>query len=444
MTTIVEPKQLIDKLWGKQRIREDYTYRLMKYVFRVDYDGEVLLLHVVTGQLVVLDPDEVYLIDKLSMPYNSKMERLVTEHYLVPEEYDEYQQVVNLRNILWKLVDAQSQKEVTSYLILPTTACNAQCWYCFEKGIEPTTMTEKTANDVVDFIVTHSGRKKVFLWWFGGEPTVAAKRIDQICRRLKEQQIDYVSDITTNGYLFDDEMIENAVKTWHLRQASISLDGTEGNFNRVKSFKNANDNPYQRMMHNVGIMLEKGISVALRMNFDQDTYQDFSELLKESRARFPEKARLMVYPHQINRDYPEEKQEAVESWFNDKCLELTEMACSAGLYRKKLRELPSLSFEMCGAVNGRWYVITPEGNLVYCCEQLGSEQVKGNIWEGITNKTMEKSWKQFSDSKRCKECVLFPRCARIKNCGGANRCYHKKETVKLTRDLIIQLFHGTS
>ena len=104
MKTIVEPKEHIDKLWGKQRIHEDAVYRQMRYVLRVDHNGKVLLHNVVTGRLVVLDQGETEALETLPAAYRPEMESLVTEHYLVPEDYDEHQQVVNLRNILWKIV----------------------------------------------------------------------------------------------------------------------------------------------------------------------------------------------------------------------------------------------------------------------------------------------------------------------------------------------------
>lgn len=440
MQTIVEPKQHIDKLWGKQRVKEEKFFRLMKYVLRVDHDGKVLLHNVVTGRLVVLDQDETEMLEQLPAAYSPVMEQLVTEHYLVPEDYDEHQQVVNLRNILWKIVDAHSPKEVTSYLILPTTACNARCWYCFEKDIKPITMSKETANDVADFIEIHCGGKPVHIWWFGGEPTIAANRIDQICERLKKKKINYFSDITTNGYLFDKTMIDKAKYLWNLRQVSISLDGTEENYNRIKAFPNAKENPYQRVMRNVAGLLEKGILVALRMNYDQDTFQDFDLLLKEVKDRFSECPGLMVYPHQINREYSQEENEAVETWFNKKNTELYDKACNSALFHRKKQELPSLSYNMCGAANGRWFVITPKGELACCGEKLDSSQIKGDIKRGVTNEALLKEWRQFADYKKCQSCILFPYCARIVNCNIQDHCYHKNDCMlQINNEMIATL-----
>ena len=58
MITIAEPKERIDKLWGKQKIREGETYRMMRYVLRVDHEDKVLLHNAVTGRLAVLERGE--------------------------------------------------------------------------------------------------------------------------------------------------------------------------------------------------------------------------------------------------------------------------------------------------------------------------------------------------------------------------------------------------
>ena len=429
MITIVEPKEAIAKLWGKQKVRESDTYRLMRYVLRVDHEGKVLLHNCVTGQLVVLDQEEADALEKLPTPYTPVMEQLVTEHYLVPETFDEHGQTVNLRNILWKMTEARQPKEVTSYMILPTTACNARCWYCFEKGVKPVTMTEETANDVVDFIERNCGGKPVYIWWFGGEPTLVTERIDQISIGLQKKGIRYYSDITTNGYLFDDEMVTKAKLLWHVHQVSVSLDGTEVNYNRTKSFFNVRGNPYKRMMDNVGKILDNGIPVVLRMNFDQNNYQDFSELLNEVKLRFPENAPIMVYPHQINKVYSEEEKPIAEAWFKEKNVELLLEACESGLYRKQAAKLPNLQYVPCGAANGRWVTIHPSGKLVCCSEQLTVDQYVGDLQHGVTNKLLLQEWKQFADYEKCVNCLLFPVCCRMVNCAVGDRCFNKERTM---------------
>ena len=69
MKTLAEAQQRVVKLWGKQAAKPEETYRLMKYVLRVDHEGHTALHNVMTGQLILLDDDEIRLLDRLPAKY---------------------------------------------------------------------------------------------------------------------------------------------------------------------------------------------------------------------------------------------------------------------------------------------------------------------------------------------------------------------------------------
>jgi radical SAM protein with 4Fe4S-binding SPASM domain len=439
--TIVEPQESIAKLWGKQRIRDGDTYRMMKYVLRVNHDDKVLLHNVVTGRLVVLNKEEAAVVEKLPKAYNTVMEQLVTEHYLVPESYDEHQQVKALRSVLRMLGETQASNDITFYTILPTTACNARCYYCFEKGAKHVTMSEQTASEVVKFITEHCGEKKtVRINWFGGEPTLAHQRIEQICTGLYENGVEFSSSITTNGYLLDEEMIRRATTIWHLKTVSIAMDGTEERYNRTKAYIDPKDNPYQRVMRNIGSLLAEGIHVNLRMNFDMHNYQDFRCFVKDVKNRFGETPLLGVTAHQINGEHlgcEQDMPHGTEAWFSEMIVELNDIVREAGLYRRKFR-LPSLASLGCKASMNSTVTITPAGNLVRCPEQFGEDQTTGNVRDGIIDQDRILSWKRLVDYKRCHDCVFYPRCLRVMNCSVGERCSYKMEFHRLYQDLLVQ------
>ena len=433
MRTIVEPKEFIAKLWGKQKINYTDTFRMMRYVIRDDYDGKVLLHNVVTGQLVVLDQREAELLNKLPLEYCSEMERLVENHYLVTDQFDENRQVVKMREVLRKLDEVQRKPGIIHYTILPTTACNARCYYCFEHGSKIVTMSEQTANSVVDYIDSHCAlNRQVSISWFGGEPTVASKRIDQICEGLKNKGIQITSDITTNGYLFDEELAIRARKLWNLQLANITIDGTENTYNRIKSYVDAKDNPYIRVLTNVGLLLEQRIRVSLRMNFDLGNYHEFKDLIKDKKNRFGENPLIQIHVHPIIGQFVTNEgvvSHGSDKWFEEKIVELNDMARNAGLLKPK-DELPYLKYKGCQANNKSAATITPEGSLVRCPEQYGDEQVAGNIWAGVTNSEIVQSWQVFSEYPKCKECVLFPYCVRLSRCSAQDRCCYLSEFIQ--------------
>ncbi len=392
----------------------------------------MLLHNVVTGRLVVLDGTEAEALETLPSPYSPVMEQLVAEHYLVPEDYDEHKQMVNLRYILHKMYVSNVSHDdgIRNYTILPTTACNARCYYCFEHGVRPVTMTEQIADDTVKFIAEHCGKEKnVSIRWFGGEPTVAAHRIDQICQGLREKGVQYSSRITTNGYLFDEEMVSKAKELWNLTFAMISVDGTERNYNEIKDYVNAEDNPYQRVLRNIGLLLDQGVSVSLRMNFDVGNCQDFADLLQEAMERYPRKENLMVYAFPVEGTRPDKNGHVLhgsEEWLCEKFAELNDAARETGLFQRR-RGLPSLFFASCQAGSLSSMVINADGKLGRCTEIFHEEdQIVGSVADGITVPDYCEAFARFTEPEQCGSCVFLPDCVLIENCPGPHRCFFKE------------------
>lgn len=437
MRTIVEPKEHIDNLWGKQRIKDGDTYRMMRYVLRVKHEGVVLLHNAVTGQMVILDAEEAEAIAELPRKYDRRMLQLVEKHYLVPEGDDEHQQVLSIRGVLQKYEEAHRSEGITFYTILPTTACNARCYYCFEHGVKTETMTVETADDVASFIAKSCPpQEKVTLLWFGGEPLVARQRIGRICDNLRKRGILFDSKMITNGYLFDEELIKAAKTKWNLSYLQISVDGTEKNYNEIKAFVNPGDNPYLRVLRNVEMLLNAGIEVGLRMNFDIGNYEDFNAFVDMAVERFGCNPLLQVYAYPVIGEYPNREgivQHGDDKWFEQKIVELNEIARQKGVLRKR-KGLPYLSCVGCDAEDDSSVVIAANGILVKCCEEFGNEQSVGTAQEGITNLKKVASWKRNADFPKCHDCVFFPKCVRLINCKSKDRCLFVKERMRRTEN----------
>ena len=106
------------------------------------------------------------------------IENLVGQGILVDNKYDEKQ-----------LIDASRARRVfnerSAYLrILTTTACNARCEYCYEKGFKIETMTLETANKLVDYILKLPRMDKFYIHWFGGEPLLNENIIDLVMKKV--------------------------------------------------------------------------------------------------------------------------------------------------------------------------------------------------------------------------------------------------------------------
>lgn len=166
MKVIRKAEGRILKAWGKQKEKAG-PYRLIKYVISNEIEGTLYLHHVITGEMIALSEKEKTFLYSLPQPLQEEGMELMEKHFIVPIDYDERKVVGQLRHLMQVLFPI---KEITGYTILPTTHCNARCFYCFELGYHQEHMTPQRASEVVDYIISHSNKKKVSIQWFGGEP----------------------------------------------------------------------------------------------------------------------------------------------------------------------------------------------------------------------------------------------------------------------------------
>ncbi|MGX8729180.1 MAG: radical SAM protein, partial [Lachnospiraceae bacterium] len=194
MRIISQGKTSVRKILGTQKPK-NCICRKMRYVVEAQDGKDLLLLNTVTGELARLDEAEAAAWQALTGTVPESLEELYKRHYLVPEGYDERKIVEQIRAVL-RLT--KKPGEITSFIILPTTACNARCFYCYESDYPHHTMTEETAEAAARFMIKSCGSKrKVKIQWFGGEPLVGRNRIAQICRILQEEEIELSSQMTT-------------------------------------------------------------------------------------------------------------------------------------------------------------------------------------------------------------------------------------------------------
>lgn len=419
MKTIVEPKKNISSLWGKQRIREDTIYRLMRYVLRVDFEDKVLLHNVVTGQLVLLTGQEADLLSSLPSKPSELARELIINHFLVPEDFDEYRSVNQLRKIYQSRETGDS---INHYVILPTSFCNARCFYCYESDYPRVHMTEETAERLIEYIEKHRKGKEVTIQWFGGEPLVGIQRIDQICKGLKEKGIPYTSSMISNGYLFDEEIVERSVSLWNLQRVQITLDGTEDVYNRVKAYVSVQDNPFERVLRNIELLINKKVHVNIRLNVDFYNKEDIQKLIEILRERFGGRKYISVYPNMLFNDQGYQPVHHTQE-------EILELVQIVNDFTKQLKDydlgfdrikIPMLQASQCMADNPHALEIQPDGSFCRCEHETITDSY-GNIDDGIIEPQKVRMWRETIEmTDYCPECYLYPACYQLRYCMNAD------------------------
>ena len=407
MKIIIPTASTFEQVVGRQKRADGELYRLMTYVLQQPVTDGLLLYNTLTCSLVLLTPDEANDL--------TAQGELIDRWFLVPQGHDDRKLCRQVRQMAALLTPAP--KVVTTYTILPTTGCNARCFYCYEQGTRPVTMTAETASQVVRYIVAHRGDEKITLRWFGGEPLVNAKVIDQICTELNGQGVPFRSEMTTNGYLFDADMVQRAKNLWQLQKVQITLDGTAQTYNRVKAYVYQGVNAFERVLENIGQLIAVGIRVLIRLNVDKHNIGEMAELAELLHQHFGSNEHLSVYSHEL---FGERTPEDNATLFAQR-MQLEQQIAKHGILR--IKELPKdIHLNQCMADNDGSVVIAPDGHLGKC-EHFIDREFFGHIDSEERDMAIIRKFKERrAEIEACATCPFYPQCYRLVMCENDSGC----------------------
>lgn len=287
--------------------------------------------------------------------------------------------------------------------ILTTTACNARCEYCYEKGTPVLWMDERAADDTADFLTARAENSggSVALEWFGGEPTLHPGAADRICARLREAGVLYRSSIVTNGLLADRCLKDHRNDLWNLRLAQVTLDGTSQRHEAVKGFQ---PGAFDRILRNVDAFAGERIRVKIRLNF-KDNFDEIGKLIDALAGRFSGNPHIFVYispVYNAEKSYPESVMLPV--------LRLNDRLIAAGLASERmlygLRERSSRCFMM----EPDGFTVAPDGRLYNCSHCINADQCVGSVRDYDPEHPIRKAFLNADVSEECRLCSAFSIC----------------------------------
>lgn len=426
ITTVAEP---LDSLLNRQEIEDGQIYRPMSFVVEQPIVEGLLLYHTLTKSMLLLSPEEAEC-------YRSRPEalpQLIEKWFLVPTAHDDRLLSRQVRDVV--RLTREKKKGVTSYTILTTTDCNARCFYCYEKGRPRRPMSNDIALRTAQYIIDHCGKQTVSISWFGGEPLFNKSVIATICHQLSKGGIDFSSSMISNGYLFNDDTVKEAIDTWRLKSVQITLDGTETIYNRSKAYIYKGVNAYQRVIANIHRLLEAGIRVSIRLNIDVHNADNLKELADELHQEFGSNDNLTVYLHmlfEMSDGSVAIKNEQERKTVFEKMKEIETRLADYGLYAiKPLSE--SIKTNHCMADNDHSVVIDPSGNIGKC-EHYSEDHYVGNIDSDDRDESMVERFRECHDEiEACATCFDYPSCIRLKLCEDNAYCYPEMRDDKLNK-----------
>jgi len=427
-----QPDAVLQKIIDFKEVRGE-QYHPSSFVISQEVEEGVLMYQTLTCELILVRKNTILANDKY-----------LREHlFFVPESMDEKQLVREYRN--FRRMAETGEKKISTYTILPTTDCNARCFYCYEMGRSRIQMTDETAMKVVGLIERNYEESRgqvpgssvdpgtcphdsVKLSWFGGEPLYNSRIIDIICIELEKRNIPYKSSMISNGYLFDEEMVRKAAELWKLKNIQITLDGTEEVYNRSKAFIYKDASPYQRVIRNIGMLLDAEIKVSVRLNIGLHNADDLFVLVRSLAEKFSEKKGFECYAHALfetsagnnSVKHTDENRRLVY----DKLEELEDLMRDLGI-KSKETELPKeIKLHNCMADNGKSVVITPTGG-IGLCEHYTEDNYIAQIdrADEVDLKVVEKFREVREEIELCDHCPAYPQCIRLKMCEESELCH---------------------
>lgn len=410
----MQSDHVVEQIVGKQPMG-DSKYRMMKYVITSEFEGKLLAYNSVTAQLIALNSSEKAILKENVIDDEKVLLYLVNEYFLVPEDFDDskfYENVFSTKRFLLK------EKGINFYKILTTNDCNARCFYCYKLDAEHISMTKETTKQICNYIIKNHS-EKVHLYWFGGEPLMNIEPIKDICESLQKNSIDYKSSIITNGYLLNDELINLAIKDWHLEFVQITLDGTEKVHNRIKAFiYGKHVNPFAVILDNIEKILKTGVRLLVRLNMDFHNKEDLYELVKVLKNRFSVYENFKIYSALLFEDNSNRRIKRkfdIRSALVDEYLKFCDYLKEEQVIAYK--RLPNkMKINCCMADSDSSVVVLPDGRLAKC--DLDAE---GSVFGHISNDEQDReviaNWKVLREqSGKCGSCAMRPLCIEVKGC----------------------------
>ena len=399
-------RELLNENEQKERREIQFTRALKESLYNVyvKKDNTYVIYNTLYGGLIELSLDEYEGIRNVSSHSFSdeEMAVLVDNGLLIDSIIDE-PKIYNL--IRKKVSEYCGESQQKNYTIAVTTACNARCSYCYEKGIENRSMNIETAENIVDYICynTNSGQP-IQITWFGGEPLLNKDIITFICEKLQSKKVLYKSSIITNGLLLLPDVIEDAVHKWKTEKVQITLDGVDDKYNTIKNYVGTYANPFDVVISNIDTLIERDVYVAIRINIAKNNYLEAIDTVRYLADRYPFSEKILVYPAFVSLDnnvdgFSERDRMQIIFDFIEAMPFFSKIWC-----REKIYSLPEVNACMRDEKNSVF--IDSDGSMCRCEHLAG----KNKHYDVQHISYVEEICIDYNYDRKCDSCAFFPKC----------------------------------
>lgn len=416
-----------------QQYDTNKIYKKSIYTIEYSENDETILYNFLSMNIVVYTNCEFEII----------FQQLVELGFYADTDTDEYNLALDFRknHTMTFITDETINKTIfNSYVILTTSDCNANCFYCFERGSKRLHMPDKIAYDVADYIINHYDGSSVYIGWFGGEPLYNTKVIDIICDKLIENNIKYSGNITTNASLVTEDVLNKIQNKWHIKNVQVTFDGIFEEYDKIKKYSDSST--FDSVMDNIEALLKQNCNITFRLNYNLTNKNSLIQIIDYIYDRFYNDYNKLIklYSHEIFELAYSTSENILDKVYND--------VIDINNYIFEKFKLSTLSLFIspqdhgCMADNINSFVINPLGQFTKCEHHIDdiSDEIVGSIYTDDFDINKLNSWKERLEpiENLCNNCPVFPNCYRLKKCYGLNIC-HKYLKSKLVNEYMNKL-----
>jgi uncharacterized protein len=335
---------------------------------------------------------------------------LIDQGILIPDSWDEL-----------SLLEARRARAhdpnvgSMSLTICPTVNCNFRCTYCYQHHVG-----RLMSPDVQDRLLAFLLRQRpavtsLFVTWFGGEPLLGFDVIEELTPRLRALVGEgaYSAHVITNGSLLT-QAISTRLVDLGVESAQVTLDGPRTRHDERRPLAGG-QSTFDRILENLRTA-DRRLRFSVRVNTDRRNADDVTELFDQLDAAGL-RGRVQVYFAPVTA-------------YTDVCAD-TAGHCLAGTEWSQLNVrlrlaamergygtvgLPVSRTGMCIADDPRGWVVTPEGRLFKCWNDVTTpDRAVHDIVTGEQTPQMQAelerwtSWSPFRLTD-CVDCKTLPQC----------------------------------
>ncbi len=358
---------------------------------------------------------------------------------------------------VWELTEAEQlftkdtyEEYITGFEKRPTVIkalclhiahdCNLSCRYCFagegEYHGKRALMDLETGKRALDFLVEHSGnRTNLEVDFFGGEPTLnfdVVKELVSYGRSLEgPKNKKFRFTLTTNGILFDDDMLEFVNR--EMSNLVLSIDGRKEVNDRMRPLRGGQGS-YDRIVTKYQKIAESRNQTDYYVRGTFTRYnKDFAEdVLHLADLGFKQ---ISVEPVVAPPDAPyalreEDIPELLSEYDRLARQMLKRQKEGKGFnffhFMIDLQGGPCVAKRLSGCGSGSEYLaVTPWGDLYPCHQFVGNEEfLLGNVTEGILRPDLVERFKALNvyAKKECRDCFARFYCSGGCAANSYNSC----------------------